>query len=202
MPPRNLESAACTPVPLDPAGFNPNAVIPFGCTMHNIRSAMQEFIDFLGFVNTQLNSRSIPRLESMLMPANFSSIVGEFMRTTIPRHCRGLVKNRYHNGHPDLIPANCFENDMCQHGNQGVEIKGSRYLKAWQGHNPEDTWLMVFVFDSNRPWTKGEASAQGRSGSEWSLGRNSRRKTGSLLAGRRQAEGQSPRVSQTPAFRR
>jgi len=31
------------------------------------------------------------------------------------------------------------------------EIKGSRYLKAWQGHNPEDTWLMVFVFDSNRP---------------------------------------------------
>jgi hypothetical protein len=31
------------------------------------------------------------------------------------------------------------------------EIKGSRYLKAWQGHNPEDTWLMVFVFDINRP---------------------------------------------------
>jgi hypothetical protein len=24
-------------------------------------------------------------------------------------------------------------------------------LKGWQGHNPEDVWLMVFVFDSNRP---------------------------------------------------
>lgn len=156
MPPRNLETAPCTPVPLDPDGFNPRAVMPFGCTTRNIRSAMQEFVDFLGFVNTQLNSRSIPRLESMLMPANFSSIVGEFMSTTIPKHCRGLVKNRYHNGHPDLIPANCFENDMCQHGNQGVEIKGSRYLKAWQGHNPEDTWLMVFVFDSNRPVDEGK----------------------------------------------
>jgi len=87
----------------------------------------------------------------MLMPANFSSIVGEFMSSTIPKHCSTLVKNRYHNGHPDLIPAKRFENDMCQHGSEGVEIKGSRYLKSWQGHNPEDTWLMVFVFDSNRP---------------------------------------------------
>jgi hypothetical protein len=44
---------------------------------------------------------------------------------------------------------------MCQHGSLGIEIKGSRYLKAWQGHNPEDTWLMVFVFDSNRPVDEG-----------------------------------------------
>jgi len=117
---------------------------------------MQEFIDFLGFINTQMRTRSLPRLETMLMPANFSSIVGEFMNSTIPKHCKGLVKNRYHNGHPDLIPANRFENDMCQHGSLGIEIKGSRYLKAWQGHNAEDTWLMVFVFDSNRPVDAGK----------------------------------------------
>lgn len=30
-------------------------------------------------------------------------------------------------------------------------MKGSRYFRGWQGHNPEDAWLMVFVFDSNRP---------------------------------------------------
>jgi hypothetical protein len=24
-------------------------------------------------------------------------------------------------------------------------------MRAWQGHNPEDIWLMVFVFDGNRP---------------------------------------------------
>jgi hypothetical protein len=144
------------PGPLDAAGFNSKAVIPCGCTVKNIQAAMQEFIDFLGFINVQMRTRSIPRLETMLMPANFSSIVGEFMSSTIPKHCKGLVKNRYHNGHPDLIPANCYPNDMCQHGSKGIEIKGSRYLKAWQGHNAEDTWLMVFVFDSNRPVDEGK----------------------------------------------
>jgi hypothetical protein len=150
MPPIT-EKIACTPLPLDPAGFNSRAVIPFGCSIKHIQAAMQEFIDFLGFIDAQMNTRQLSRLESMLMPANFSSIVGEFMSSTIPKHCQGLVKNHYHNGHPDLIPAHRFENDMCQHGTEGIEIKGSRYLKAWQGHNPEDTWLMVFVFDSNRP---------------------------------------------------
>jgi hypothetical protein len=146
-----LEKAACTPSPLDPDGFNPNAIIPYGCSIKTIRADMQEFLDFLGFVNGQMQTRSIPRLERMLMPANFSSIVGEFMNSTIPKYCSSVVKNRYHNGHPDLIPAKCFPDDMCQHGSKGIEIKGSRYLKAWQGHNAEDTWLMVFVFDSNRP---------------------------------------------------
>lgn len=146
-----LEKAACIPAPLDPDGFNPNAKIPHGCTTKHIRAAMQEFLDFIGFINSQMQTRSIPRLETMLMPANFSSIVGEFMNSTIPKHCTTVVKNRYHNGHPDLIPAKCFTDDMCQHGNKGIEIKGSRYLKAWQGHNAEDTWLMVFVFGSNRP---------------------------------------------------
>jgi len=150
------QQAACAPLPLDPAGFNPRAVIPFGCTVQMIQSAMQEFIDFLGFINGQMNTRQLPRLETMLMPANFSSIVGEFMSSTIPKHCKGLVKNRYHNGHPDLIPANLFANDLCQHGDKGIEIKGSRYLRAWQGHNPEDMWLMVFVFDSNRPVDEGK----------------------------------------------
>ena len=154
--PNYTEKAACTPLPLDRAGFNKNAEIPFGCTVKIIQAAMQEFIDFLGFINGQMNTRQLSRLETMLMPANFSSIVGEFMTSTIPKHCKGLVKNRYHNGHPDLIPANHFENDMCQHGSLGIEIKGSRYLKAWQGHNPEDTWLMVFVFDSNRPVDEGK----------------------------------------------
>jgi hypothetical protein len=75
---------------------------------------------------------------------------------TIPKHCKGVVKNRYHNGHPDLVPANCYDNDVCQHGTMGIEVKASRYLKAWQGHNAEDIWLMVFVFDSNRPADAGK----------------------------------------------
>jgi hypothetical protein len=112
---------------------------------------MNGFLLFLGFVNSQLHTKQIERLEAMLMPANFSSIVSEFMSSTIPKQCSTIVKNRYHNGHPDLIPATMFPNDTVQHAPHGIEIKASRYLRAWQGHNPEDVWLMVFVFDSNRP---------------------------------------------------
>ena len=112
---------------------------------------MVDFLDFVGFVNRQLFTKRIARLETMLMPANFSSIVGEFMSTAIPKHCASVVKNKYHNGHPDMIPAGKFPGDGAQHASAGIEIKASRYLRGWQGHNPEDVWLMVYVFDSNRP---------------------------------------------------
>jgi hypothetical protein len=154
-----LEIAACIPRPVAIAGFNPSAVLPHGLTIEHLRLAMSDFVNFLGFINTQLHTKEIERLETMLMPANFSSIVGEFMGSSIPKYCSTLAKNQYHNGHPDLIPAGRFPNDAVQHADEGIEIKASRYLRGWQGHNPEDAWLMVFVFDSNRPVdaTKGVA---------------------------------------------
>ena len=145
------EQIACSPLPVMPDCFNAEADLLYGCTTEHIRLAMNDFAQFLGFVNQQLQTRQMPRLESILMPANFSSMVGEFMVRGIAEHCPGLVKNQYHNGYPDLIPSGHFPTDSVQHGDQGIEVKASRYNKGWQGHNPEDTWLMVFVFDSNRP---------------------------------------------------
>jgi hypothetical protein len=83
------------------------------------------------------------------MPANFSSMVGEFMAAAIPKYCKTIIRNKYHNGHPDMLPTGHYPGDAILHGPEGIEIKGSRHLKGWQGHNPEDVWLMVFVFDSN-----------------------------------------------------
>lgn len=143
--------AACTPEPLRPGGFNPGCVILYGCTVEHVRRTMQEFQGFLGFINGQLNSKNILRFEAMLSPANFSSMVGEFAVSTLPKHCPALVKNGYHNGHPDLLPAGMFAGDSLHHGTEGIEVKGSRYTSGWQGHNKEECWLMVFVFDSNRP---------------------------------------------------
>lgn len=143
------EFASCTPLPLCSECFNSKAMLPYGLQTIHIQKAMEEFIDFLGFINKQLHSRNIPRLECFLMPANFSSIVGEFMNITIPKYCASLVKNKYHNGHPDLIPKGQFPNDAVQHSVEGVEIKGSRHSSGWQGHNPESVWLMVFHFESN-----------------------------------------------------
>lgn len=71
------------------------------------------------------------------------------MNLTIPRYCSDLVKNGYHNGHPDLLPAGRFPANAVQYAHEGIEIKGSRHRSGWQGHNPESVWLMVFHFDSN-----------------------------------------------------
>ncbi len=145
-----LEKAALTPHLVSPQGFNKNAVIPHGCTIAHVENAMREFLDFLGFINQQLHTRKISRLESMLMSANFSSIVGEFMIASIPKYCSTLVRNKHHSGHPDLVPKGYYPNDDVLHGTVGIEIKASRYSRAWQGHNNEAIWLLVFVFESNR----------------------------------------------------
>jgi hypothetical protein len=120
------EAAACKPVALNPNGFNPNAQIPYGVELEHVRKAMQEFIEFLGFINGQLHTKKIERLESFLMPANFSSMVGEFMVAAIPKHCKALIRNKYHNGHPDLIPAGHYPGDSILHA---TSVKRSGYDK-------------------------------------------------------------------------
>jgi len=144
------EFLSCTPQPVNPKGFNPKVDLPYGLSIGHIRKAMEEFTDFLGFLNSQLHSRKLARMEAFMMPANFSSMVGEFMATAIPKHCKTLQRNAYHNGHPDLVPSGKYKDNAVSHGAEGIEIKSSRNVRGWQGHNPEDTWLMVFVFNSNR----------------------------------------------------
>ena len=143
------EFEACTPEPLNSNSFNPAVVLPYGLEVAHIRSALEEFVDFLGFMNLQLRSRQIPRLETFIMPANFSSLVGEFMNASIPKYCPGLTKNRYHNGHPDLVPTGMFPGNAVQYAHEGIEVKASRKKSGWQGHNPEAIWLMVFSFEAN-----------------------------------------------------
>lgn len=148
-PVTDTERLACTPIPIELKAFNSHCVLPYGLKVAHIGQAMNAFTEFLGFINEQLLAKRMPRLESFLMPASFSSLVGEFMNLTIPQHCADLVKNKYHNGHPDLIPKGLFPGDAVQYAHEGIEVKGSRHAGGWQGHNPEAVWLMVFQFDSN-----------------------------------------------------
>ncbi|MCR2833458.1 hypothetical protein [Parerythrobacter lacustris] len=140
------------PLPLVEAKhFNANAQLPYGLQVDHIREGMNSFLDFLGFINDSLATRELQSFESMLMPANFSSIVGEYMSSAIPRHCPSISKNQYHNGHPDLVPTGMYPGNSSQYGHEGIEIKGSRYLKGWQGHNAEESFLLVFCYEANRP---------------------------------------------------
>jgi hypothetical protein len=150
----NAELEACIPEAVDIKKLNPTAQISYGCTVDHIFQAMNDFVEFLSFINQQLYTREVERLESMLMPANFSSIVGEFFASALPKYCSAIVRNQYHNGHPDLLPIGMYPDNAAQHAPEGIEIKASRYVSGWQGHNPEDVWLMVLMFDCNRPTDK------------------------------------------------
>jgi hypothetical protein len=125
-----LEKADCLAEPVDRGCFNSSALLPYGCTIDHVYRAMRDFVDFLGFINTQLNTRGLVRLEVMLMPANFSSLVGEFIINAIPKHCPSLVKNQFHNGHPDLIPTAMYADDAVQYAHEGIEVKASRQRLA------------------------------------------------------------------------
>ena len=147
-----FDLAFCKPERPQLKDFNTAAKIPCGVSVKDVFHAMLDFTDFLETANTALTLKKIERLEDMLMPANFSSMVGEFVTSSIPKHCSAVVKNAYHNGHPDILPAGKYPRNATQHaGSDGIEVKASRYLKGWQGHNQEDAWLMVFVFESGRP---------------------------------------------------
>jgi hypothetical protein len=147
------------PEPPEADGFNPKAVIPFGVTPAHVYAAMRDFVEFLGTIDAQLQATGMGSLENTMMQANFSSLVGETMAVQIPKHCPTIVKNTYHNGHPDLLPAGKYPGDAAQHaGSDGIEIKASRYAQGWQGHNAEDVWLMVFVFQSGRESPKVKAT--------------------------------------------
>ncbi|URR36694.1 hypothetical protein NBE99_06060 [Thermosynechococcus sp. HN-54] len=139
------------PVPVKNDCFNKDYHLPYDLAADHVHQAMEDFVNFLGLINQQLQSKGIPRLECLLMPATFSSIVGEFISTRIPEHCFSLAKNQYTNGHPDLIPQGKFPEDPVQYAPEGIEVKGSRHASGWQGHNPESIWLMVFYFDSHTP---------------------------------------------------
>ena len=101
----DLDLAFCIPEQPKLEDFNTNARIPFGVEAEHVFKAMVDFTDFLRTVDTELVRKKMARLEDMLMPANFSSIVGEFVTSNLPKHCLTIAKNSYHNGHPDLLPA-------------------------------------------------------------------------------------------------
>lgn len=151
-------TALLLPEAVERRGFNPRCKIPFGVTADQVHGAMRDFIEFLTLIDTQLQHKKMGTLENVMQQASFSNLVSEMMCAGIPKHCPTIVKNKYHNGHPDLLPTGKYPKDEAQHaGIDGIEIKASRYLKGWQGHNPEDVWLMVFVFQSGRigPKVKG-----------------------------------------------
>jgi len=72
---------------------------------------------------------------------------------SVARHSRVLTLNKFHNGHPDLIPQGRYANDAVAAGEDGIEIKATKGGPAVDTHGARDAWFCVFRYkvDTTEP---------------------------------------------------
>jgi hypothetical protein len=97
--------------------FNPDAEYPYSLRQNDFEIAMQDVHDFLQDVNGLLLDKGLHRLEEMLRGAALSGTFSDMLRDSLANHARGLVRNMYHNGHPDLIKRGEYPTTPLRPGN-------------------------------------------------------------------------------------
>jgi len=126
--------------------FNRQVNLPYGLRIEEIREAMLEVYEVLHDINRILFERSGSRLEDTILGNSLSGIISELLVKTIAEKSTSLIRNEKVGGHPDLLPVGYYDSSEVLHGNDGIEIKSSIQKGGWQGHNPEDAWIMVFRY--------------------------------------------------------
>ncbi len=127
-------------------------------------------------LNDFLESSGFRRLEELLPGNSLSGIISEFLVKNIARASKTLEANMKIGGHPDLLPKGHYSSNFVLKGDEGIEIKSSIQRGGWQGHNPEEGWLMVFRYaigeQANGAWlplTFVEILCARLEGSDWSF---------------------------------
>ena len=132
---------------LVPAGFRPDASLPFELRLDDFKSAVQDVYDFFHDVNSALVGRGLDRLDDTLRPAIMSGVLSDMLTASLAKHSRSLVVNAYFNGHPDLVVRGIYEGNAVKAGDKGVEIKTTRKAGgAVDTHGARDQWMCVFVY--------------------------------------------------------
>lgn len=128
---------------LHPKGFSETVVLPYDLRASEVKAAIDDIYDFLYNINRFLTDRGWNRLEETLSAATFSGVMSELVVEGVSKRSATVIKNQYHNGRPDLVPRGFYGADGCLRGNDGIEVKASRWSNGWQGHNVEDGWIMI-----------------------------------------------------------
>jgi hypothetical protein len=132
----------------DNSKFNQKAVLPYSLRLEDFEIAIQDVYDFFFDVNKLFLEKGLPRLDDILRPANMSGILSDMLTSSMAKHSRSLVQNRYFNGHPDLLVSGKYANDSAKAGEEGVEIKTTRKKGgAVDTHGGRNQWLCVFVYE-------------------------------------------------------
>lgn len=143
----------------DPAGLRDDDALPrelpYNLRARDVLRTIEDLYEMLHEVNLRLHDMGYDRLEELLDPAGFSGLISRSVVDRFERFSRALVRNRYHNGYPDLLPRGAYPGDAVQHGDRGgLEVKASRYESAWQAHGPRAGWFCVVQFDLDGDLTK------------------------------------------------
>jgi hypothetical protein len=129
--------------------------LPYNLQPRDFMRMVEDLYQLLHDLNVRLDDQGYDRLEELLDPAGFSGLVSRAVADGLSKFSRALVKNRYHNGYPDLLPARAYPGDSTPRGDRGgLEVKASRSDTSWQSHGPRAGWFCVVQFEIDRDETK------------------------------------------------
>ncbi len=133
------------PRALDEGYVNRRAILPYGLTVEEVERAVAETYRLFHGLNDYLSQHEFRPLEELLLGNSLSGIISEFLVKNITKSSSVLEANTKGGGHPDLLPKDYYASSAVLKGDLGIEVKCSIQKGGWQGHNPEECWLMVFA---------------------------------------------------------
>lgn len=131
---------------------DPSVVLPYGLSAAAVVMAVNDLYAYLHAINRASIDHGYSRLEDLMQAAGYSGLISGLAVESMARETEregaspGLRANRRPNGRPDLVPRGVYPGDAVLRGDDGIEVKASRYGRGWQGHNLEAGWLMVVQF--------------------------------------------------------
>lgn len=135
---------------VDLDGWNDEAVYPYALRRETFSVAMDDIYELLASVNEALIGRGLLRLEESVRGAIYSGLLSDLIAASLAKHAQGLTKNRFANGHPDLLPVGRFTLDSAQSAEEGVEIKvTNKRGGAVDMHGERPAWLCVFRYQTD-----------------------------------------------------
>ncbi len=134
------------PTRLDPRYVNRLASLPYGLLVDEVVDAVAETYRLFHGLNSYLARNGFRPLEGLLLGNSLSGIISEFLVKNVAKVSNTLEANIKVGGHPDLLPKGHYASNLVLKGDEGIEVKASIHKGGWQGHNPEDVWLMIFRY--------------------------------------------------------
>lgn len=131
---------------IDPKGVRRDVELPYGLTAEEVTAGADLVHQYLHRMNTAAIKYGYPRIEETLLGNTFAGMLSELIVVSVGNASTTLTRNLKTGGHPDLILANRYPGDAVLHADEGVEVKASKQSGGWQGHNPEEAWLLVFQY--------------------------------------------------------